>query len=311
LRHIAADRGGGIGQRVLSPEAAFLSLEMLGQVAQPGLGQAAGDAGVSWKTGPSHGFRDAWSVGVFDHFVAAVWLGNFDGTPNPALVGRSCAGPLLFRVIDAMRGCGFARPRPLQPPSGANLREVEFCAVSGQLPGSACSHRAKGWFIPGISPIATCEIHREVLVDLQTGLRVAADDGSRELRREVYEFWPSDILALFARAGVPRRMPPPFLPGAESIVERTARAGHAPKIVSPLSGQTYAAPANGSIELRAAVDADVRKIYWFADKRFVGAAAPGESLSWKAGPGAYVLLALDDQGRSGTSRVAVVAQPES
>ena len=60
-------------------------------------------AQVFWKTGTSHGFRDAWSVAVFDHYVLAVWVGNFDGKSNPAFVGRSCAAPLLFQVVDAMR----------------------------------------------------------------------------------------------------------------------------------------------------------------------------------------------------------------
>ena len=39
------------------------------------------------------GFRDAWSVAVFDHYVLAVWVGNFDGRRNAAFVGRTCAGP--------------------------------------------------------------------------------------------------------------------------------------------------------------------------------------------------------------------------
>ena len=104
-----------LGVRLVSPETAFLALEMLGHVPRPGVGSAAGSEGVYWKTGTSMGFRDAWSVAVFDHYVLAVWVGNFDGRRNPAFIGRTCAGPLLFQVIDTMRLQGRARP----PPSAA------------------------------------------------------------------------------------------------------------------------------------------------------------------------------------------------
>lgn len=295
------------GTRLISPEAAFLTLEMLGHVPRPGLGSEAGSEGVSWKTGTSMGFRDAWSVAVFDHYVLAVWVGNFDGHRNAVFVGRTCAGPLLFQMIDALRTAGRACPRPLAPPPGANLQQVEFCATTGQLPTACCTHRVTGWFVPGISPITPCEVHREVRVDVESGLRVSTDDGTRELRREVYEFWPSDLLALFEKAGLPRRRPPPFAPG--SGVETSARAGKPPQIVSPANGQVYAVRAgdevNGTIALQARSEADVTKLYWFADKAFLGTTAARESLHWRPSPGTYRIVALDDRGRSSASTVTL------
>ncbi len=95
----------GTSQRVLSPEAAFLTLEMLGQIPRPGMTftDSSRQAQVFWKTGTSHGFRDAWSVAVFDRYVLAVWVGNFDGRRNPAFIGRTGAAPLLFQMIDGLR----------------------------------------------------------------------------------------------------------------------------------------------------------------------------------------------------------------
>ena len=217
-------------QRLLSPEAAFLTLEMLGQIPRPGMTytDSSQRAQVFWKTGTSHGFRDAWSVAVFDRYVLAVWVGNFDGRRNPAFIGRTGAAPLLFQMIDGLRASRPSRAEPHLPPPGSNLKRVEFCSVSGQLPGPSCPHRTESWFIPGISPITTCDVHREVLVDAATGLRVDQDDGTRVLKREIYEFWSSDLLALFERAGVPRKLPPPFLPAIGN--DLLARGGHAPKI---------------------------------------------------------------------------------
>ena len=291
--------------RMVSPEAAFLTLDMLGQIPRPGLTNADSNryAPVFWKTGTSHGFRDAWSVAVFDHYVLAVWIGNFDGKRNAAFIGRTAAAPLLFQMIDGLRATQPSRPASHLPPPELNLKRVEFCAVSGQLPTAFCPHRTEGWFIPGISPITTCDVHREVLVDASTGLRVAQDDGTRSLKREVYEFWPSDLLALFERAGVPRKLPPPFAAAMDN--ELLSRGGHAPKINLPASEMTIShAPANTpGIPLRAETETGVRKLYWFADKTFLGSCDAHEVLCWKPAPGSYQLTALDDHGRSASRSV--------
>ena len=293
------------GGRMLSREATFLTLDMLARAPRPGESQGDPAHAVAWKTGTSFGFRDAWSVAVFDHYVLAVWVGNFDGAGNPAFVGRTCAGPLLFRIIDGLVDSGRARLQPISPPSGTNLKRVDFCAVSGDLPGPFCTQRVSGWFIPGVSPITTCAVHRSVWVDAASGLRRLQDDGS--CRREVFEFWPSNVLKLFAQAGLPRRTPPPFAP--DCAVDRLARKGSAPRILSPIDGETFAARAGGeaSLALEARTDADVRKIYWFSGKEFLGSAAPGEILSWRATAGTWQLVALDDQGRSASHSVTVLA----
>jgi penicillin-binding protein 1C len=296
--------GKGNGKRILSPEAAFLTLEMLGNVPRPEMNCADGNhsARVYWKTGTSHGFRDAWSIAVFDHYVLGVWVGNFDGRANPAFVGRTAAAPLLFQIIDSLRAAWPEPAVPHQLPPGANLKRVEFCALSGDLPNQFCTQHVEGWFIPGLSPIKTCDVHHEVLVDLATGLRVPIDDGTRQLKREVYEFWPGEFLTLFEQAGIPRRVPPPFLPDTGS--ELASRAGQKPIIVSPNSKEIMLV-SKKTIPLRAKTDADVREIFWFAGKQFVGKAAPNQVLEWTAGVGDYEITTLDDHGRACSCSVIV------
>jgi len=291
-------------RRLLSPEAAFLTLEMLGNVPRPEMNCTDGTHSrpVYWKTGTSHGFRDAWSVAVFDHYVLGVWVGNFDGRPNPAFVGRTSAAPLLFQIIDTLRATWPEPSVAHQPPAGANLKRVEFCALSGDLPNAFCTQRVEGWFIPGVSPIKTCHVHREVLVDVASGLRVPIDDGTHQLRREVYEFWPTEFLTLFEQAGVPRRVPPPFLPNNGNEV--AGRAGQKPVIVSPSSKEIVLASAK-TVPLRAKTDCGVREIFWFAGKQFVGKAAPNQVIEWNAAAGDYEITALDDHGRAASHSVTV------
>jgi penicillin-binding protein 1C len=302
------DQSQSQSRRIVSQEAAFLTLEMLGTTPRPGVDciEASHDAPVYWKTGTSHGFRDAWSIAISDHYVLGVWIGNFDGKGNPSFTGRTAATPLLFGIIDGLRA-GWPEPIwPHLPPASSNLKRVEFCSVSGDLPGPHCPQRIEGWFIPGVSPIKTCDVHRKVLVDIATGLRVASDDGIRVLRREAYEFWPTDLLALFDRAGVPRRTPPPFLDGKES----ETRGGREPRLVLPTASRhceilTSDAIAKTGIPLRAQTDAGVRELYWFSDRSFIGRCHPAQTISWKASPGEYQLTALDDHGRSASCEVIV------
>ncbi|MEA3187977.1 MAG: penicillin-binding protein [Chthoniobacter sp.] len=302
-------RGTGTAARLLSTESAFLTLEMLGRASRPGGSEPTAAESVFWKTGTSHGFHDAWSVAVFDRYVLAVWIGNFDGCSNPAFVGRTAAAPLLFQIVDALRAHGHTKPSPHEPPAGADLTRIELCAVSGGLPTAACPHRVQGWFIPGVSPIAPCSVHREVLVDEQTGLRISHPDGLRAVRREVYEFWPADLMTLFEKAGLARRLPPPFLP--EEDAETRDRKGNPPRIVSPRMGLQYSVAAADSVSrgmaLRAEADVDAQKLFWFANKTFLGSANARETLYWKPAAGTYRLLALDDHGRSDMRTVQFVA----
>jgi penicillin-binding protein 1C len=295
-------------RRIVSAEAAFLTLEMLGTNPRPGVDciEPSRDAPVYWKTGTSHGFRDAWSIAVFDHYALGVWIGNFDGKGNPTFTGRNAAAPLLFGIIDSLRATWPEPVSPHLPPAGANLKRVEFCSVSGDLPGPHCPQRVEGWFIPGVSPIRTCEVHREVLVDVASGLRVASDDGTRELRREVYEFWPTDLLALFARADAPRRVPPPFPENAGCETRR----GREPRLIYPTAAGRCEilitdSLAKAGIPLRAQTEADVRELYWFSDRSFIGHCHPAQTLSWKPSPGEYELTALDDHGRAASCEVIV------
>ena len=296
-----------VKQRVLSPEAAFLTLEML-RAARPEIADIGQTEPIFWKTGTSNGFRDAWAVAVFDHYIMAVWVGNADGRSNPAFIGRTCAAPLLFQAIDSLRSAGYARLGQHNPPPGANLKRVEFCAVSGGLATPLCQHRIEGWFIPGLSPITSCDVHREVYVDAATGMRLPAPDGEHEVRREVYEFWPSDLMRLFREAGLARRSPPPFLPGSQPD-GLTYQQGNPPHIVSPRPGAVYELRAGNApreeLTLQARTETDVKQIYWFADKRFIGRASPREPVAWTPGPGTYWLTAVDDAGRAGSEKVEV------
>jgi penicillin-binding protein 1C len=294
------------GTPMLSAAAAFMVRSILADAPRPD-GLSSMQQPVAWKTGTSWGFRDAWTAGVFGQWVLVVWVGNFDGSSNPAFVGGQVAAPLFFRIADAVRQSRSpGTDRLLVPP--ADVLRVEVCAASGDLPNADCPRRGYAWFIPGKSPIRVSDVHRRVAVDTRTGDRACASTPARYQRSEVFEFWPSDIQRLFALAGMPRRRPPEDrcggqLSGAQDV---------APIITSPRTGGTYqmraANDAPEALSLNATASAEVGMLYWFADGGFVGASRPSVALPWQPShTGEITISVVDDRGGSASRAIRVAS----
>jgi penicillin-binding protein 1C len=310
------------GRRILSPQAAALVLNMLERNPAPDDTRYGGGRSfpVAYKTGTSIGFKDAWSIAVFDRYVLAVWLGNFSGEGNSAFVGRLTATPLQFRVIDALIA---AIPSPLPPrPMPEGLARVSVCAVSGNIPHEDCPQVLDTWFIPGVSPIRRCRIHRRVYIDTRTGYRSDETEGPH-IKSEVREFWPTDLLEIFAQAGLPRFSPPPYPPasggnsqapnGPAGASRPGGTPGFPPSILSPLSNTTYILrpqdERRNRIVLLAGADQDSGDIFWFANTLFLGRAKPYERFLWQGEPGLWDITAVDSLGRSAGLRLNVELEP--
>jgi penicillin-binding protein 1C len=292
------------GVRLISPEASFITLDMLRQNARPG------DTGlvpvrtrwpVAWKTGTSWGFRDAWTAGVAGPYVLVVWIGNFSGEGNPAFVGIDAAAPLFFRMVD---GLNLARPDEdtSLPAPPAGVSSVAVCVGSGDLPNADCPHTVDTWYIPGKSPIRVSQLHRAVALDAVTGAPICAPYPAAT-RFEVFEFWSSDMLTLFREAGMPRRVPPP-LPAC-ALDDRM----EPPRIASPMRNVSYAlrSSTRDAIPLEASVAADVQRLFWFDGNALIGSRTPSDGpLSWRpATAGTRIVRVVDDHGRSADRDVTV------
>jgi penicillin-binding protein 1C len=263
---------------------------------------------AAWKTGTSWGFRDAWTVGVVGPYVITVWVGNFDGSSNPALVGVQAAAPLFFRLVDALlvREPDLREPNSLTP---ERLVKVEVCAASGDLPNADCPQTSSTWYIPGISPIRVSDIHRRIWIDTRTGQQACPPYDQTHTRAEVFEFWPSDLRRLFSQAGMPRRLPP-----APVECHRDTSPGTPPQITSPLTHVTYTLQAKeverNFVPLAANTYSDVRRVHWFVDDTYVGTSPPSEAIAWRAKQsGRHMVRAVDDQGRADSRELTVSFVP--
>ena len=297
------------GTRLLSPEATFITLDMLRRNPRPdedGTVPVRSRWPIAWKTGTSWGFRDAWSAGVVGPYVLAVWIGDFDGRGNPAFVGVDAAAPLFFRIADAVNLAHRGDTVPLaEPPAGVS--KVAVCAESGDLPNAYCPRTIDTWYIPGKSPIRVSQLHRVVAIDPDTG-RVDCPPYGANTQFEVFEFWSSDMLKLFRQSGMPRRTPP-AMPGCGGEDPQDA-----PRIASPLRSVSYALRRSSSedvISLDASAAADVQHVYWFDGNALLGRHRIADgAFAWRpAAAGVHLIRIVDDHGRSAERDVDIQIAP--
>ncbi|QLQ20425.1 MAG: PBP1A family penicillin-binding protein [Exiguobacterium profundum] len=105
--------GGGIGERVISQEAAEELIFMMTQVVEGGTGGRARlpDREVAGKTGTTQAARDAWFVGFSADYVAGVWMGYDDNTPLTGVTGGGLAAEIWHEVM--LRVHEGVEPKPL------------------------------------------------------------------------------------------------------------------------------------------------------------------------------------------------------
>ncbi|GAB2923118.1 penicillin-binding protein 1C [Rheinheimera gaetbuli] len=290
-------------QPLLSAEAAFLTLDMLRQhpAPQPGLiSHLTQSRPVAWKTGTSYAFRDAWAIGLSGDYVLAVWLGNFDGSSNPNLVGRTAAGPLLFELLSLLQPDLQAEQQLFTPSAVLNVKQVPLCSRSGDLPNKYCPQTRPGWFIPGVSPVKLSDVHRAVPVSVDSGLR-ACQHTPPHTELKVFEFWPSDIQQAFSRAGIMLQQPPAMANGCLQYTQ-----GRPPLIRLPQPGLQYQLDSqNKTLPLLATLDGAATTAYWFVDNRFIGASQGGDPLLWQAQAGQFRIKVVDDSGNVADVMTAV------
>lgn len=315
---------------LLSPEASFMVLKML-QKNPPPTQLTVFDANikkkpVAWKTGTSWAYRDAWAIGISGKHVLAVWIGNFTGQGNNSFIGRSAAGPLMFKLFD------IVHTQNKQPNSGSsifdidprlNLAEIDVCSSTGDLYEKDCPHQTKSLFIPGVSPIKSSNIYRKVLIDNNTGLR-RCDRNTHLGSWEVYSFWSTEFRDLFRKAGIFIKQLPSFMPDCRS--NKIDDGATKPQIISPIKNVQYIVKVSSvtntvspeptaTIELKANAAAGVSVLHWFVDGNYLGkqdikpmktSAGHVSPMLWHAKPGTYWVSVADDFGHSNAQQVKVL-----
>ncbi len=147
----AIDRHDPAFTRVVSPETAYVVLDMMQSVVRHGTGTAAAGLPfpVAVKTGTTNDYQDAWFVGFSSSVVAGVWLGFDDNrSMGRGAAGGRYAGPIWADFMGRIAG---ARPGEEFPvPEGIEFEEVD------PWKGERCPGGRRMAFIRDTLPEARC-----------------------------------------------------------------------------------------------------------------------------------------------------------
>jgi penicillin-binding protein 1C len=293
------------GKQFLSPEAAFITLDILQHTAPPG-GSVMADTlplPVYWKTGTSAGLRDAWSAGVFGHYALAVWVGDFRGSTHGSYVGITHAAPLFFDIVKLVAASEKPKDILQAKASGLHLATVKACADTGDIDSPYCLAKIKAIIIPGVSPIKPSGIYRNVLVNRNTG-KLACKFVPEVTDYRVMQFWPSEIADVYADAGIKKPSMPQWDAGCNNALQSETNL---PRITSPARNTHYTVRQNADnrLPLKAVLGANVHMVYWFINNTPVATARPDETVFVPLQAGKHVVKVVDDAGHAATQVMLV------
>ena len=315
-------------QRLLQEETSFIITEMLTTSQLPintvknpeAFEMTMNLPKVAWKTGTSYGHRDAWCIGYSPKLTIGVWLGNFDGKGAPMLSGADAATPVLFALFTALTGQDTHRwyTTPEQ------LKTREVCALTGALPSPHCPTRKSDVYIPGISSVKTCTIHKRIYVDEVTGYSLCShcrnlpttpenhspearsqhytiDMSQSNVHKKIFEEWPAEAATWLAKNGFAVSALPEHNPLCTGTI-----AGTAPVILSPAKDTVYYIRTevpleNQKIQLSASTSNRTQQLFWFLDGELIFKGNAGQPYWLTPIKGAHTLTCVDAEGRS-TSR---------
>lgn len=266
---------------------------------------------VAWKTGTSHGNRDAWSVGVTPEYVVAVWAGNCDGEGRPHLTGIGYAAPLMFDVFNCLpRTSWFDVPE-------MGLEEVVVCRQSGYPISENCLHESSVYASEVgadtlLVPVAPhrpepCSLHKIVHLSEDERYIVNSDCYPVSKMRSVSWFVlpPSQEWYYMRTHGDYKKLPPlhPNYVGNSDGLSRSVI-----EIIYPQPGMMVAAPvaldskSQGVIFTAAHSDPDA-VLFWHIDDHYLGTTLHGEH-KVKVIPekGSHRLTVVDGNGNSASVR---------
>lgn len=279
----------------LSAGSIYLTLDVLKEVYRPG--EETGwrnfnsSKRIAWKTGTSHGLRDAWAVGVNGDYAVGIWVGNADGEGRPGLTGTESASPILFDIFSQLTGNSWFR-QPL-----SELEKINTCVHSGMKATELCEV-TKAIFVTQAGMQTTpCSFHRKVHISVDGKFRVHSDCEPLSRIQSVSWFVLPPVQEYYYRTkGLSYKSLPPFRrdclnPSTISAMELVYPKLNA-RIFIPreLDGQP------GSALFEVAHRNHQTTIFWHLDGNYLGSTRGTHRFAVAPKSGKHLLTLVDDEG---------------
>lgn len=247
---------------------------------------------ISWKTGTSFGFRDAWAIGLNGRYAVGVWVGNADGEGRPGLVGGKAAAPLMFQVFEQLESDRFAEV----PTSETQLFTI--CQASGQKANPYCKNTEEVSLPITVENTAACAYHQ--LLHLDRTEKYQVNSSCYDVNQIVHKSWfvlPPVQAWYYRQYNSNYKSPPKYLlacdqairtPTLEMIYPQPHAKVYIPKELDGTFGQTV---------FEAAHSDSKATVYWHLDGEYLGSTKRIHQVGLYTVPGPHHLHLLDDQGQ--------------
>jgi penicillin-binding protein 1C len=278
----------------------WLISEALTNVQRPGLDQNwkhfSSSRRIAWKTGTSHGFRDAWAVGYDSEYLVGIWVGNAEGDGRPGLTGVSTAAPLMFQFFQRLKNSGwFSKPE-------TSLKLITICEKSGMSPNQFCPKKEVE--IPKKAKITNrCTLHKNIILNTKNE-RVYLDCATTAVKDTVW-FSLDPVAAHYYKFSHQNYEP---LPAFSSNCKKGDT--NMLDIIYPPDKAEIIVPKDfdgkeEKILVEAAHVNEKSKLYWHLDNLYVGSTVNKHQMLLELDIGVHSLLIIDEWGNTARSKFRI------
>jgi len=279
----------------LNAASIYLTMDALKEVYRPG--EETGwrnfysTKKIAWKTGTSHGLRDAWAVGVNADYAVGVWVGNADGEGRPGLTGTESASPIMFDIFSQLPGNRWFQ-QPL-----SELHAIIICLKSGMRATEHCEAMREVYIPEAGMQSLPCSYHKRIHLSRDLKYRVHSECESVDnMQTSSWFVLPPVMEYYFKSKNLSYRALPPFRkdcinPSSFSTMDLIYPKVNA-RIFIPrqLDGQP------GSALFEAAHRYHQATIYWHLDGEYLGSTKGVHRMAINPKSGKHMLTLVDEQG---------------
>lgn len=274
--------------------AAWQTLEALTNVVRPeeiDWKQIASARTIGWKTGTSHGFRDAWAVGTTPRYVVGVWVGNASGEGRPGLLGGQAAAPLLFDVFEAL-----PRNQWFEQPAAATC-QAEICPQSGMLRSRFCPEADTVVIVDRGLDTDVCPYHSLVTLTADERHRVFVGNAAHCQTVQKAWFTLPPVAEWYYSRQHPEYQPlPPLLTSSTDDVSPIQFIYPQPNSQIQLRRQMDG--SEGSFVAQIAHRSTDAEVHWHLDNRYQCSTTNYHNITLSPTAGKHTLVAVDDKGNT-------------
>ena len=289
----------------LTAASIWLTYDALKKVSRPdteaGWENFRSSSNIAWKTGTSHGFKDAWAIGTTADYIVGVWAGNADGEGRNGLTGTKVAAPIMFDVFNLL-DC-----KNRFHPAYDELVEVVVCNISGCLASQHCVDIDTILVAEKGSESKMCTYHKLIFTDNSQKHRLSQKCSSVSDMIPTSWFVLPPVQELYYKAKHPGyKQLPSYAQGCDPEEDNVVM-----EFIYPVSNSSIYIARDENNEQREIVfeishHYPESTIYWHLDNKLIGITKKIHQLSHIPHKGNHVLTVVDENGNSLFSNFKVI-----